>query len=72
MEEDIIEGNAVKTLWLKPVENPDRKIPEGQSGAAGTADLLRIAGQKEGDFEDAIMRICQVKCKVRIEADKNK
>ena len=74
MEEDTIEGNTVKTLWLKQKKKPDGELSEskGHSGAADVADLLRIAEQTEGAFEDAIMRICQVQCKVRIETGENK
>ena len=72
MEEETIEGSTVKILWLKPEEKPDGESSEGQSGAVDIAELLRIADQKACAFEDAIMRICQVRCKVRIETGENK
>lgn len=77
MEKVNTEGETVKTLWLILDRSLDGATSEDKSldgtsaevktGADSTADLLRIAYGKTAAFEDAIMRICQVQCNVRIE-----
>ena len=77
MEKVNTEGETVKTLWLildrslDGATSEDKSLngtsAEVKSGTDSTADLFRIAYGKTAAFEDAIMRICQVQCNVRIE-----
>jgi hypothetical protein len=68
MEEINIKGETVKTLWLNLDKSLDGASSEEKPDAASVADLLRISFEKTAAFEDAIMRICHVQCKVRIQS----